>query len=203
MDQIVLICMYANVSPMHPWRPPPNPMNEPNAALSSGLGSLKRSGLYSCASLKTPSMRCANAGEVATMCPFGTTNSFPFVVVTLKGTWHCRSSMISGGCMRNASLMAKCSSSISASTSKSMVSPCLLLIFNCSASSVGITFALFAMDSRPVHVLVMEEVCWPAKRTAMSMPSTWSLVKRLPSLYRASMNVWSTSGSDAPDSRRA
>ena len=59
------------------------------------------------------------------------------------------------------------------------------------------------MLSKPVHVLVMEEVCWPANRTAISMPSTWSFVKRLPSLYRASMNVCKTSGSEAPDSRRA
>ena len=52
-------------------------MKDANAALSSA-GSLNRSGLYVSASEYTSFMRCANAGEVATMCPFGTTYSCPW-----------------------------------------------------------------------------------------------------------------------------
>ena len=37
---------------------------------------------------------------------------------------------------------------------------------------IVLTLSLLAIDRRPVHVLVMELVCCPAKSTAMSMPST-------------------------------
>ena len=48
--------------------------------------------------------------------------------------------------MRSASLMAKCSSSISARMSKSMFPACFSMILRCSASSVGITLSLLAID---------------------------------------------------------
>mmetsp|Transcript_6139 Transcript_6139/g.38128 ORF Transcript_6139/g.38128 Transcript_6139/m.38128 type:complete len:228 (-) Transcript_6139:314-997(-) len=49
----------------------------------------------------------------------------------------------------------------------------------------------------------MEDVCWPANRTAMSIPVISSSVSALPFLYFASMKACNTSGSDTPDSRRA
>ena len=163
---------------------------------------MNRSGLYTLGSEYTSSMRCANAGDVATMCPLGTTNFLPFVVSTSKGTLHCLRSMMRGGCILSASLMQKWSSSIWARISKSILSPCFAITSFCSFSSLGKMRSLLAMDSRPVQVEVMEDVCCPAKSTAMSMPNTWSLESLLPSLYRASMNVWRTSGSMAPLSLR-
>ena len=39
------------------------------------------------------------------------------------------------------------------------------------------------MSSSPVHVEVMEEVCWPPKSTAMRRPVISSSVRPLPFLY--------------------
>ena len=61
--------------------------------------------------------------------------------------------------MRNASLTAKCNSSMLAKMSKSIVSPCFFIIFCCSSMSAGMTRSLLAMASKPVHDDVMDDVC--------------------------------------------
>ena len=46
------------------------------------------------------------------------------------------------------------------------------MIFCCSCSRYGIARSLFAIASKPVHVLVMELVCCPANNTAINIPKT-------------------------------
>ena len=63
---------------------------------------------------------------------------------------------------------------------------------NKEAASSDRQLALFASMDSSVHVLVTEEVCCPAKSTAMSMPVISSSVVYLPlyaSLYLLSMNT--------------
>ncbi len=59
----------AKLEPMQPWRPPPKPMKENGAALSSSRGATKRSGSKSSGLQNTCGSRCANAGDVATTWP--------------------------------------------------------------------------------------------------------------------------------------
>ena len=59
----------AKLEPMQPWRPPPKPMKENGAALSSSRGGTKRSGSKLSGSRNTCGSRCANAGDVATTWP--------------------------------------------------------------------------------------------------------------------------------------
>ena len=46
-------CRMAKLEPMHPWRPPPKPIKEKGAALSSSLGAAKRSGSKSSGRVNT------------------------------------------------------------------------------------------------------------------------------------------------------
>ena len=62
-------CRMAKLEPMQPWRPPPKPMKEKGAALSSSRGGRKRPGSKSSGRGKTCGRRCENAGDVATTCP--------------------------------------------------------------------------------------------------------------------------------------
>mmetsp|Transcript_19160 Transcript_19160/g.56949 ORF Transcript_19160/g.56949 Transcript_19160/m.56949 type:complete len:271 (+) Transcript_19160:627-1439(+) len=131
----------------------------------------------------------------------------PSRVVTSNGVRAERSTRMSGGCMRSASVMQLCSTGISLlSTSKLSSLPCFFMTSRCSWTAWSHERALCAVMKSPVHDVVIDDVCCPAKIVAMSMPQISSSVVCRPPYtfwYLASMNCCSTSSSRLPDARRA
>ena len=93
----------------------------------------------------------------------------------VEGTCAFLKSMINGGCILNASFRQSVTRPFPP-TAEINLQPCFFMIFCCSCSRYGIARSLFAIASKPVHVLVMELVCCPANNTAINIPKTWSLV---------------------------
>lgn len=75
-----------------------------------------------------------------------------------------------------------------------MLSPCFLTIFCCSLRAAS-KHSVWLRRRAPVHVLVVELVCFPAKRMATMSPVTSASVVGRPSLYLESIRFCKTSSS--------
>mmetsp|Transcript_25594 Transcript_25594/g.57414 ORF Transcript_25594/g.57414 Transcript_25594/m.57414 type:complete len:258 (-) Transcript_25594:596-1369(-) len=173
-------------APLSSSRPPASFLTKRSGSNFSGLD-------------HTESRRPATAGEVKTMSPLGMIHSLRpsgagLSALTTTFTLALRMSMMSGGCMRRASLTLLCIRSIFETISYVKSAP---LGTTASTSFLARSQSgLSCARKRVVQVEVMELVCWPAKRRAMRRPTIWSSVFPLPStlgspvfLYTMSMNT--------------